>query len=84
MKAIIALAAMLALAGCAVATDLIEKGRPYASSTAAELALASCSLPIEERKKNAAAVAEKLAKQGSVIKFMLDCDGDGLPDFGAE
>lgn len=74
----------LALAGCANVTDLLGTGRPYAAETAKELALASCALPMAERIKNAQAVRDKLAAEGSAINFMLDCDGDGSPDFAPQ
>jgi hypothetical protein len=69
------------LSACAVATDLINQGRAYGATTAAELALAECAAPIAIRKANAEAVAAYLAEQGSPAKFTLDCDGDGQPDF---
>jgi len=78
---LIAAALALGLSACAPTLDLIEAGRPYAAETAKELALTACSLPMPERQKNAEAVAAKLAEVGSTIKFTLDCDGDGQPDF---
>lgn len=80
-KIILAAALAGGLSACAPTLDLIEAGRPYAAETAKELALTACSLPMPERQKNAAAVAAKLAEAGSNIKFTLDCDGDGQPDF---
>ena len=75
------LAAGAALSACAVATDLLEQGRPYASRVASELVQATCALPIEERQKNHAAVMAHLAESGHVATFVLDCDADGEPDF---
>lgn len=82
MRQIIFAAAMLGgLSACAPTLDLVEMGRPYAAETAKELALTACALPLAERQKNAVAVAAKLEEAGSPAKFMLDCDGDGNPDF---
>lgn len=69
------------LSACAVATDLINQGRPYAARTAAELVQAECALPIRERKLNAEAVSARLLASGSPALFTLDCDGDGQKDF---
>jgi len=72
---------VLGLSACAVATDLINQGRPYAARTAAELVQAECALPISERKLNAEAVAALLLAAGSPALFNLDCQGDGQKDF---
>ena len=72
---------VLGLSACAVATDLINQGRPYAARTAAELAQAECALPVVERQLNAEAVAALLLAAGSPALFTLDCDGDGQKDF---
>jgi hypothetical protein len=66
---------------CAVATDLINQGRPYAARTAAELVQAECALPVVERKLNDEAVAALLLASNSPALFTLDCDGDGQKDF---
>lgn len=69
------------LSACAMVTDYTNQGRPYAAEVAKEMAMAACVLPLSERKLNAEAVAEKLAKAGSPAIFTLDCDGDGKADF---
>lgn len=82
MKAIIfAMLALAGLAGCAAVTDAVTTGRMYSAYTAAALVQSECSLSNDLRKQNAAAVADQLTKDGSKAKFLLDCDGDGNPDF---
>jgi hypothetical protein len=71
------------LGACAAVTDLVDKGRTYATKVAVEFVLAECSLPtLEQRKLNADAIALGLTEAGSPASlFTLDCDGDGLKDF---
>jgi hypothetical protein len=69
------------LGACAAVTDLVAKGRPYAAKVAVELTQTECAIPLEQRKLNADAVALGLTEAGSPAKFVLDCDGDGNPDF---
>lgn len=69
------------LSACAVVTDVLNQGRPYAAKTAAELVQAECALPTETRKANAEAVNALLTAAGSPALFTLDCDGDGQKDF---
>lgn len=79
---LVPLAALALLGGCAPMSDLLETGRPYAARTAVELLKAACALPVEERKKNHAAILERLesdAYPGRAAPF--DCDGVGGPDF---
>lgn len=79
---LIPFAALALLGACAPMSDLLETGRPYAASTAVELFKTECVLPIEERKKNHAAILERLAADahpGRPAPF--DCDGVGGPDF---
>ena len=79
---LIPFAALALLGGCAPMSDLLEAGRPYAARTTVELLKAECVLPIEERKKNYAAIVERLesdAYPGRATPF--DCDGVNGPDF---
>ena len=83
MKTHLAAFAMLSLlGGCAPMSDLLETGRPYAARTAVELFKAECMLPVAERKKNHAAIVERLAADahpGRPVPF--DCDSVGGADF---
>lgn len=84
MKAIVS--ALLALAGltlggCAAVSDAVTTGRMYSAYTAAALVQSECSLSNDLRKQNAEAVRDQLSKDGSPAKFLLDCNGDGQPDF---
>jgi len=79
---LVPLAALVFLGGCAPMSDLLETGRPYAARTAVELLKTECALPIEERKKNYAAIVEQLeadAYPGRPAPF--DCDGVDGADF---
>jgi len=69
------------LGACAAVTDLVDKGRPYATKVAVELVQTECVVPLEQRKLNADAIALGLTQAGSPALFTLDCDGDGQPDF---